>query len=182
MVPAFVEREQRLRLLLREYELLLRQFSEGSMTDEGDLSNRMSTLLEMQRERTSAFNFRLMDGFFTDTPSLVGTLRTLRSDLRTIPTFDNQPRYDAPFGEERRFCEAAVGQIEEVLKSRGVAVEQPVESPDPVEAVAAQIRQQAELEARLLQQCEEDVQRYPDQEDSIRRSYRRAIDALREQG
>jgi hypothetical protein len=116
-----------------------------------------------------------------DNASLAGTLRVLRSDLNTIPTFDNLPRYDAPFTEERRFCQYAIGRIEEELKGRGVRVEPP-HPPDPVDAIAGQIRQQVELEARLRRQCEEDVKKYPDQEEIIRRSYRRAIDALREWG
>ena len=182
MQPYFMEQEQKLRLLLREYESMVRQFTDGSMADEGALHECMTKLLEMQNERTSAFNFRLIDGFFTDTPSLVANLRALRNDLHAIPRFDQHLHFAMPFVEERRFCESAVGQIEEMLRTRGVSAEEPAEPPDPVQVVSAEIRRRAEVEARLRRQCEEDVQTYPDQEDSIRRSYRRAIDALREQG
>jgi hypothetical protein len=176
--------EQQLRLQLREYKLMLGQFSEGSMNDEGELNSRMGNLLAMQLQRHETFDIRMAcepserDFLAVDNASLVGKLRVLRSDLSGIPAFDSQPRYEAPFHEERRFCEYAIGRIEEELKSRGVSLEKP---SDPVEAVTALIHHQVEVEARLRRQCEEDVQKYSDQEESIRRSYRRAIDALREQ-
>lgn len=81
---------------------------------------------------------------------------------------------EPPVVQQRHFLERAIEEMESALASRGEGLMQ-------VNAVAAQIQQRILLEARLLQQCEEDVQHYPDQEEIIRRSYRKAIDALREQ-
>jgi hypothetical protein len=182
MHDAAVEREHKLRLLLREYELLLRQYSEGSLADESELNSRMQTLLSMQLDRLETFDKRLSAksewGFLgVDNSALVGKAHVLRSDLNALPTFENLPRYDTPFVEERRFCYYAISRIEQTLKDRGVK-----QDADPVATIASQIRNRIDTEARLRRQCEEDVQKYPDQEESIRRGYRHAIDAVREQG
>lgn len=186
-MDAAEEEEQALRLLLREYELLLKQYSEGTLHNEGELNDRMRVILSMQVSRKEVFDFRMAtppdewEFFGVDNGSLVGKLRLARADLTSIPTFPNLPQFEAPFLEERRFCLYLEGRIEEDLRKRGAPVERR-ENVDPVSAVADQIRQQIEMEARLRRQCEEDVQKYPEQEESIRRSYRRAIDALREDG
>jgi hypothetical protein len=186
MDPA-IENDQRLRSLLQEYRSMLKQYGEGLMRDESRLDHRMATLFEMQLWRHETFDARMgcapseRDFMGVDNASLAAKLRTLSSDLRSIPPVDGRTSYERPFVEERRFCEYAIARIEEELKSRGVPVEKPAKRSDPVESVTAKIHQQVEAESRLRRQCEEDVEKYPDQEESIRRSYRRAIDALREQ-
>lgn len=77
--------------------------------------------------------------------------------------------------QQREFLENALYEMRAVLASREHGV-------SSVDAIAAQIRLKFELEARLRQQCEEDVKKYPEQEETIRRSYCKAIDALREEG
>jgi hypothetical protein len=92
--------------------------------------------------------------------------------------YSTEPLVAPPVVQQRTFLENAISEMKAELASR--EEEKPVE--DPVDVIAAQIRQQIEIEARLRRQCEKDVEKYPDQEETIRRSYRRAIDALREQG
>jgi hypothetical protein len=184
-MDAAEEDEQQLRVLLREYELLLKQYSEGKLHNEGELIDRMRTILSMQVRRKEVFDFRMAtppdewEFFGVDNGSLVGKLRLVRADFPSA-TFPQLPQFEGPFLEERRFCLYLEGRIEEELRKRGAPIGRR-ENVDAVSAVADQVRQQIETEARLRRQCEEDVQKYPEQEESIRRSYRRAIDALREQ-
>jgi hypothetical protein len=181
-----LETGQQIRLLLREYEQLLRQYSDAATDNAAELNDRMKTIFALQASRQEVFDSRFAtepdewEFFDVDNGALAGQLRVFRADLASIPSFPNLPQFEGPFLEERRFYLYAEGRIEGELRKRGAAVERRAE-PDPVAAVAEQIRRQVETEARLRQQCEEDVQKYPDQEESIRRSYRRAIDALREQ-
>lgn len=75
------------------------------------------------------------------------------------------------------WCESlqrAISEIHEGLRRRGVG-------QSPADDVPNRIQRMIQTEASLRQRCEEDVRQYPEQEDVIRRSYRRAIDALREE-
>src|SRR5438309_1812289 len=100
-----LERQQRLRLLLREYELMLRQYSEGSIRDDSELDSRMAALLSLQVQRQEDFDLPMLtheewNSKNRDNASLVAKLRMLRSDLKAIPSFPNQSRFEAPFVEE----------------------------------------------------------------------------------
>jgi hypothetical protein len=174
---------------LREYEVLLREYSEiengAKQVDspraeqlDTELKNRRRTIEREQSLRDDGFDkvVRSADRAWGGTPFLSSLLRDFRRDLPRVPTF-NLPTLDDPFRDEQRFLEHAISRLEEELKSRGVLSEQ----PDQVERIASEIRQRVEIEARLRRQCEEDVTKFPEQEESVRRSYRRAIDALREQ-
>jgi hypothetical protein len=173
---------------LREYELLLREYTEikndSNQVDtpraaqlESELRSRGKRIEDEQSLRDDGFGkvVRSADRAWGGTPFLSSLLRDFRRDLPRVPNF-NLPGFDDPFRDEQRFLEHAIARLEEELKSRGVLTEQ----PDHVERVASEIRQAVEIEARLRRQCEEEVTKYPEQEESIRRSYRRAIDALRE--
>ena len=103
---------------------------------------------------------------------------------------DGRSMYDfhhvePPVVQQRRFLENAIHEMKVSLAGRPEAKheEKPEEKPPPTPAdiIAAEIGKRVEIEAQLRRRCEEDVKKYPDQEETIRRSYRRAIDALREQ-
>jgi len=165
---------------------------------------------EQQRGPREAFEeiFHHLDRY--DAPKLTVELRRYESYLAELPTdFVDPPfvehrkrhytdkkdnegralyefyRVEPPLVQQRRFLENAIREMKLSLADRpppkieGKPEEKP--PPTPAEIIAGQIRQKVELEAQLRRQCEEDVQKYPDQEETIRRSYRRAIDALREQ-
>jgi len=89
---------------------------------------------------------------------------------------------EPPLIQQRRFLERAISEMKHWLASRPQASGEAPTQPPPTEAdiIANEIRAQVGIEARLRELCEEDVGKYPDQEDIIRRSYRKAIDALRE--
>lgn len=100
-----------------------------------------------------------------------------RDERGTIVSMNHSKReyrkVDPPLVQQRRFLGEAIYEMKEALASRGV-------EQSPVEEITTHIQRQIEIEARLHQQCEDDVQKYPDQEESIRRSYRKAIDAFRD--
>lgn len=89
---------------------------------------------------------------------------------------DKRKLVDSPLVQQRRFLENAIQEMKAELSSRGG--QEP--TPSPVDAIASGIQQRIELEARLLRECEEAVEKHPDQEETIRSGYHRAIDALRE--
>lgn len=120
------------------------------------------------------------------------TLRRYQRYLDELPTdfedpsfvkhrgyYDKKKTVEPPLIQQRQFLENAIYEMKEDL-ARREAEEKPKPPPSPADIISAQIQQQIEIEARLRERCEEDVRKYPDQEETIRRSYRKAIDALRE--
>jgi hypothetical protein len=120
------------------------------------------------------------------------TLRRYQRYLDELPTDFEDPSFvkhrvprdkektvEPPLVQQRRFLENAIYEMKEDL-ARREAEEKPKPPPSPADLISAQIQQQIEIEARLRERCEEDVRKYPDQEETIRRSYRKAIDALRD--
>jgi hypothetical protein len=83
---------------------------------------------------------------------------------------------EPPLTQQRRFLESAIYEIKVALDSRQESQPKAPRADD----IAEEISRKIEAEAKLRKRCEEDVQKYPDQEKMIRRTYRRAIDALRE--
>jgi hypothetical protein len=88
----------------------------------------------------------------------------------------NYKPVEPPLIQQRRFLESAIYEIKAALDSRQ---ESQPKAPR-ADQIAEEISRKIEAEAKLRTQCEEDVRKYPDQEEMIRRTYRRAIDALRE--
>jgi hypothetical protein len=175
---------------LRSHEQLLLEFGLSveatERSDDGkvkELENRLrvseTNLEKKQIARNARFEKIVVaaDRGWGGTPFLSAMLRDFRNDLSKIPTDVNSSSFDGPFRNEERFLEHAISRLEEELKSRGVELKE----QDPINAITGEIRKKVQIEARLREQCEEDVKMYPEQEESIRRSYRRAIDALREQ-
>jgi len=175
---------------LREHEDLLRQYSrlvgEGTKSDH----ERVSELEQMLRvsaaqvekkqfERDAGFEKVVLaaDRAWGGAPFLSAMLRDFKRDLKRLPIELNYPPFNAPIRKEEWFLQRAVSRLEEELKGRGVQLT----AEDPIDAITEEIHRKVQAEARLRQKCDEDVRMYPDQEETIRRSYRRAIDALREQ-
>jgi hypothetical protein len=93
--------------------------------------------------------------------------------LRALPADLNTPEFQL----YRRFLEEAITEIGEILRARGAHL---TEADTYVERITSDIKKQAEIIRRLNEACEADVNAHPTQADQIRRTYRRAIDALKE--
>src|ERR1051325_4663723 len=182
MTDSYLEKQNWVHQALRDFRDSLARYQSGGLSKE-DFDSRFQHVLHLQSQRENAFVEQLAHEpkltWYNDNSSLVGKLTLLRSDLAELKSFGSFDGLDKPFQEERRFCLYAISRIEAELRDRGVPVERN-HDVDPIENATTAIRRRIETEARLNRQCEEDVKKYPDQEDAIRRSYRKAIDALRD--
>jgi hypothetical protein len=188
--------ERELRSFFYEYENLVRNYQSEAQQN-GQISEtfmlKINQLKEniviYQKEREESLNGWLqcandrMLGEMIPDAELSAKLRSLRRDFRKVATGGSGVEFDLPFDEEYRFYENAIFKLEETLKSRGVVVA-PEEIPRNLsEELRKQVRQSAETERKMWQDCEEEVRQATTQQqaDIIRKIYRQAIDRLREE-
>lgn len=116
--------------------------------------------------------------------NLKGFLR----ELSKIPEDVSEEKAQRIYRKWRQLLDEYIFLASDELKRRGVSVQPPKQEKDDekseadeIERVREHVRKMIEAEQKLMQDCEEEVAKYPEQETQIRRIYRRAIDRLKEQ-
>jgi hypothetical protein len=170
---------------LLKYESLLRSrvtlFQSGHAATSPEVIDLDQQITDQKKKLESPIhycNIALQSGFsdFRDAEDsdLTTGLRRYERYLKAQPNDLTQPEFQI----YRRFLEEAITEIGELLSARGTNVSP---ADQYVEQVTAQIKKRAEIIRRLNEACEADVKTHPDQADQIRRTYRRAMDSVKDE-
>jgi hypothetical protein len=126
----------------------------------------------------------IIDGhFFYDNHFVDCVIKDCERELKKLESFTNLTQKEEQlFRKWRLINEQHLTFAAEELTRRGITVKprEPVEEPDVVTETRKRVRETVQTIAALERDCEEDVRNNPEQETLIRRTYRKAIDRLRE--
>ncbi len=178
-------------LLQRRDQLL--QTSHGAPSAElSDVESRIAELREGDLRYINGCHSFLRNGVSAtfrnaSDEELNWSLRHCERYLNQLPSNRDQEEIETDYGIKavfptyRRFLEEAIREMREVLSDRGPQRPAVSEADRYVERVSAEIKKRTEIIRRLNEAMEADIAAHPEQEDLLRRTYRRAIDAVREE-
>jgi hypothetical protein len=189
------EMERKRRLLLTEYEMVLREYLQLKEQSDSSQSSQIAELEKsmqwkgamidaLQKEREDDIDNQIEWWEVTkkDVVAMLQTeLHTYRQDFAAIPSDLNVPRWDMPFREERRYYDRSIVRLEAELRGRGVKLDTP-KFDDPALRIAAQVQNKLNAITALERQRDEDLKNAPSEHhEFIKRAYGKALDAMKKE-
>jgi hypothetical protein len=164
--------------LVRERDLLTNSGQNVSSPKFVELNERIATQRQEFSEALHYCGNHLRNGFSdfakADNEELTRGLHRYERYLRAHPSDLKESEVDL----YKRFLEEAITEIGELLRTRGADI---TAGDQYVERITREVKKQAEIIRRLEEACETDIKAHPEQEKQIRRTYRQAIDALKDE-
>jgi hypothetical protein len=164
--------------LIHERDLLTKSGENVSSKKLIELNEKIITQKQELSEALHYCGNLLRNGFGdfrnADNGELTRGLHRYERYLRAHPNDLKEPEFEL----YKRFLEDAITEIGELLRTRGADI---TAADQYVERITSEVKKRAEIFRRLEEACETDVKAHPDQETQIRRTYRQAIDALKDE-